>query len=211
MTAGNLMVSYAPGTTVVIPRATLIDVRIAGSSVVCRFDGAPDRHLGPFPTDEETMQVCRRVVHALASETSVLDVTQPAPPTPLPHDLEPPKPLSALTRDDVLKMHTHYNGLIAKELEFCFKYLNFYIGLLSALVAATLTGLLQFTLPHPRGLLLLLGPLLVIVLAVVGYKTVRVFYRRYMEAWITSLNVDEMLGLRTDVSTLFRTKNLVGF
>ena len=145
--------------------------------------------VGPFPTDEETMQVCRRVVHALASETSVLDVTQPAPPTPLPNDLEPPKPLSALTRDDVLKMHTHYNGLIAKELEFCFKYLNFYIGLLSALVAATLTGLLPFTLPHPRGLLLLLGPLLVIVLAVVGYKTVRVFYRRYMEAWITSLKV----------------------
>ena len=31
--------SYAPGTTVVIPRATLIDVRIAGSSIVCRFDG----------------------------------------------------------------------------------------------------------------------------------------------------------------------------
>ena len=87
-----------------------------------------------------------------------------------------------------------------KELEFCFKYLNFYIGLLSALVAATLTGLLQFTLPHPRGLLLLLGPLLVIVLAVVGYKTVRVFYRRYMEAWITSLNVDEMLGLRTTLT-----------
>jgi hypothetical protein len=106
------------------------------------------------------------------------------------------QPRTELTRDDLFKLHQHYNGLVREELEFCFKYFNFYIGLLSALVAATITGFFQFALTSQRGLLLFIGPVLVVVLAVVGYNMVRVFYRRYIEAWITSLNIDAMLGLR---------------
>jgi hypothetical protein len=45
-------------------------------------------------------------------------------------------------------------------------------------------------------LLLLIGPGLLVTLEVLGYMTVRVFYHRFIEAWITSLNIDAMLGLR---------------
>jgi hypothetical protein len=60
-----------------------------------------------------------------------------------------------------------------------------------------ITAVFQFKAPYPLGLLLLVGPTLVVSLAILGYKTVRVFYRRFIEAWITSLNVDAMLGLRS--------------
>jgi hypothetical protein len=46
-----------------------------------------------------------------------------------------------------------------------------------------------------RGLLLLFGPLLMIFLTIIGYLTVRVFYRRHIEAWVTSVNIEKMLTM----------------
>jgi len=43
-----------------------------------------------------------------------------------------------------------------------YKYLNFYVGLNSALLAATIAGLLRQAEGDKKGLLLLFGPLLII-------------------------------------------------
>jgi hypothetical protein len=57
--------------------------------------------------------------------------------------------------NDLRKEYREYSQ---RSLDKCFSYLNFYIGLLAALLAATLTGLLQVQPGDPRALLLLTGP-----------------------------------------------------
>lgn len=104
-----------------------------------------------------------------------------------------------LTRPELLGLHSHYSSVVKDELNFCYQYLNFYIGLLSAILAATLAGLLNVHYVHYgdiRGLTLLLGPILTVVLALIGYLNVRVFYRRFVEAWVTTINIESMLQMR---------------
>jgi hypothetical protein len=104
--------------------------------------------------------------------------------------------INCIKRDEIFSLHEHYESVITEQLSFCFRYLNFYIALLSAMIAATITGLLKVEGGELLGLTLLIGPILVIFLAKVGYKTIEVFYRRFIEAWITVLNIEEMLGLK---------------
>jgi hypothetical protein len=59
----------------------------------------------------------------------------------------------------------------------------------------TIAGLLRQAQGDKKGLLLLVGPLLIIALTLIGYRTIRVFYRRFVEAWITSPNIESMLML----------------
>jgi hypothetical protein len=101
-----------------------------------------------------------------------------------------------LTRQELLTFHVHYESVTRERLNFCYQYLNFYTGLLSAILAATLAGLLSIKFGEIRGIALLLGPLLTLVLATVGYLSVRVFYRSYTRAWVTRRNIEAMLGLR---------------
>ena len=108
--------------------------------------------------------------------------------------------VARVTRSELLDLHKRYADEVNQQLEFCFSYLNFYTGLLSALLAGVLTGLLSLKLHGSLALVLLVGPALICILAVIGYSTVRVFYRRYIEAWITSRNLEEMLGLRPSPS-----------
>jgi hypothetical protein len=104
--------------------------------------------------------------------------------------------VTGVKRRELLDLHKRYADEVNQQLEFCFSYLNFYTSLLSALLAGVLTGLLSLK-PHGSlALVLLIGPTLICILALSGYSTVRVFYRRYIEAWITSRNLEEMLGLR---------------
>lgn len=101
-----------------------------------------------------------------------------------------------LNRSDLLDLYKHsWSGLQA-ELSFCQQYLNFYSGLLSALLAATLAGLLSIAVADWRGLALLLGPALIFVLAWNGYQTVRTFYSRFVQAWVTNINLESMLSIR---------------
>jgi hypothetical protein len=100
-----------------------------------------------------------------------------------------------LTSETLLQLYEHYKSELRSELEFTYKYLNFYIGLNSALLAATIAGLLRQAEGDKKGLLLLFGPLLIIGLTLIGYRTIRVFYRRFIEAWITSVNIESMLTL----------------
>lgn len=105
-----------------------------------------------------------------------------------------------LTRGTLLQLYEHYKSELRSDLEFTYKYLNFYVGLNSALLAATIAGLLRQASGDKKGLLLLFGPLLIIGLTLIGYRTIRVFYRRFIEAWITSVNIENMLTLSGDVS-----------
>src|SRR5262249_36996359 len=100
-----------------------------------------------------------------------------------------------LTSGTLLQLYEHYKRELRSELEFTYKYLNFYVGLNSALLVATISGLLRQTEGDKKGLLLLFGPLLIIGLTLIGYRTIRVFYRRFIEAWITSVNIEGMLTL----------------
>jgi hypothetical protein len=101
-----------------------------------------------------------------------------------------------LTHPDLIDLYKHYWSVLHAELGFCHQYLNFYSGLLSALLAATLAGLLSLKFRGFDELALLLGPLLIGVFAFNGYQTVKVFYIRFVEAWVTTLNLESMLGIR---------------
>jgi len=96
----------------------------------------------------------------------------------------------------LIDLYKHYWSVLHAELGFCHQYLNFYSGLLSAILAATLAGLLGLKFRGWDELTLLLGPILIGVLAYNGYNTVKTFYRRFVEAWVTTLNLESMLGIR---------------
>ena len=105
-----------------------------------------------------------------------------------------------LTSGALLQLYEHYKSELRSDLEFTYKYLNFYVGLNSALLAATIAGLLRQAEGDKKDLLLLFGPLLIIGLTLIGYRTIRVFYRRFIEAWITSVNIESMLTLSDAVN-----------
>jgi hypothetical protein len=110
-----------------------------------------------------------------------------------------------LSRQELFDLHTHYESVVKDMLDLCFQYLNFYTGLLVAILAATLTGFLSFQPDDTRFLALLLGPLLTVFLANLGYANVKVFYSRYIQAWVATINIESMLGLRYS-SFLFQGK-----
>jgi len=80
-------------------------------------------------------------------------------------------------------------------LDFAHRNLSFYVGLLSAILAAVLAGFLHVGTGDTRALWLLAGPGLAVCLAEVGYSTVRVFYHRFIGAYFTLLSIQRMLRL----------------
>ena len=100
-----------------------------------------------------------------------------------------------LDRAELLILHEHYANEMRSSLDFAHKYLSFYVGLLSAILAAVLAGFLRMGAGDLRLLWLLIGPGLAICLAEVGYSTVEVFYHRFIDAYFTLLNVQRMLRL----------------
>jgi hypothetical protein len=96
----------------------------------------------------------------------------------------------------LIDLYKHYWSVLHTELGFCHQYLNFYSGLLSAILAATLAGLLSLKFRGLDELTLLIGPILIGVLAYNGYNTVKTFYKRFVEVWVTTLNLESMLGIR---------------
>jgi hypothetical protein len=101
----------------------------------------------------------------------------------------------ALAAETLLQLHKHYTSELRSDLEFAYKYLNFYVGLNSAILAATVAGLLRQDEGDKKGLLLLFGPFLIIGLTIIGYRTIKVFYRRFIEAWLTTVNIEKMLTI----------------
>lgn len=101
-----------------------------------------------------------------------------------------------LSRSQMLDLYKHFWTVLLTELSFCHQYLNFYTGLLSAILAATILGFLNMKFGDLHALALLLGPVLIIILAINGYSTVETFYRRFAEAWVTTINIESMLRIR---------------
>lgn len=101
-----------------------------------------------------------------------------------------------IQRQELLSLHSHYETVIKDELDLFFKYFNFYIGLLSAMVAATLAGFvnLKEALHNNIKYVLTLGPFLIISLCILGYYFIRVYYRRFLEALVTLINIKSMLN-----------------
>ena len=98
-------------------------------------------------------------------------------------------------RQELIDLHTHYESVVKDELDLFFKYFNFYIGLLSAMIAATLAGFfsLKESLHGNIKYVLTLGPFLIISLSILGYYFIRVYYRRFLEAIVTLINIKSML------------------
>jgi hypothetical protein len=120
---------------------------------------------------------------------------------------EPLDPQAAVTRDELFQLHEHYETVAKDERDFFFRYLNFYSGLLAAILAATLTGLLGLSRSSPDSLLelllligLLIGPTLIITVSYVGYPMLAVCHLRYLQASVTTTNIREMLGLKGSVT-----------
>jgi len=100
-----------------------------------------------------------------------------------------------LNRAELLTLHEHYANEMRSSLDFAHKNLSFYVGLLSAILAAVLAGFLRMGAGDLRLLWLLIGPGLAICLAEVGYSTVEVFYHRFIDAYFTLFNIQRMLRL----------------
>jgi hypothetical protein len=96
-----------------------------------------------------------------------------------------------LGRETLLKLYDQQLIEIRACLDFAHRNLAFYAGLPSAILA----GLLNATFGQQRVLALLIGPALILVLAEVGHSVATAFYHRFIDATLTALNVQEMLGL----------------
>jgi type IV secretory pathway TrbD component len=94
-----------------------------------------------------------------------------------------------LDRAELLVLHEHYATEMRASLDFAHQNLSFYVGLLSAILAAVLAGILKAGSGDLRALWLLIGSGLAVWLAEVGYSTVRVFYHRFIDAYLTLFNV----------------------
>jgi len=102
-----------------------------------------------------------------------------------------------LNRGELLELYTHFRSVAKDELNLLYQYLNFYVGLLSVILAATLTGVLgaQSLNRSIRELYLLVGPLLILSFSRIGFSTVNVFYWRFVQAWVSTANIEAMLQL----------------
>jgi hypothetical protein len=100
-----------------------------------------------------------------------------------------------LSREELLDLYKHYRNSIKDEIDFFHKFFNFYVGLLSAILAVTITGFLKIDDGEMLKLALLAGPILILVLSCIGYSNAKTFYRRFAEAWVTTINIESMLDL----------------
>lgn len=110
------------------------------------------------------------------------------------------QPFSSLSRNELIELYKHYDTALKDELDFCHRYLNFYIGLLSTILALTMTGLVDVSRGDAFGLALVVGPLLAVVLACIGYSNFQIFYRRFTEAWVTKANIEGLLDYSAAVT-----------
>lgn len=107
---------------------------------------------------------------------------------------ELPKTLENEDIELIIDLRKKYETEQKDYLNLSFQYLNFYTGLLIAILGATIAGLVQTQSGNVRDLVLIAGPVIVILLGILGYENVRVFFTRFIEAWVTLRNIEEILG-----------------
>lgn len=111
----------------------------------------------------------------------------------------------AFDREELLRLYDIQRAAVKDELSFAYQYLSFYIGLIAAILGATLAGFLNLGDGDWRGVALLAGPMVAIILGQLGALTVSVFYRRFSEAWVSEINLATLLQL-SDVDTWVHTE-----
>jgi hypothetical protein len=99
------------------------------------------------------------------------------------------------TRSELLTIYDQHQQASGTWITISFAYMNFYVGLLSAILVVTLIGLAQVPRGDNRSFLLLVGPALVVILAKSGFGTVRAMYGRFFQQWITLQNIEAVMGL----------------
>jgi hypothetical protein len=114
---------------------------------------------------------------------------------------------AVVTRTEIFELYKYYEAAAKEERDFFFRYLHFYTGLFSAILAVTLTGLLSLSKsslnpPLKLSLLtgLLIGPILIIILDRKGFPMLAICFRRFLQAWVTAINLQAMLGFRGRIS-----------
>ncbi len=105
-----------------------------------------------------------------------------------------PEASNSLPRSDLINLQNRYDAKVRDYLSLYYQYLNFYTGLLSTIIGVTIAGILQASRGELRSLVLLVGPVITVTIAKVGYNNVKVMYARAVEAWVTMRNIEEMLG-----------------
>jgi hypothetical protein len=100
-----------------------------------------------------------------------------------------------IKRVELLHHYDTQHTTARDELSFAYQYLSFYISLIGAIIGATLLGYLNLAEGDRRGLALLAGPAMTVILGRLGSQTVNVFYRRFAEAWVSEMNIASLLGL----------------
>jgi hypothetical protein len=122
-------------------------------------------------------------------------------------EIESRDPQTCVTREELFQLHKHYETVARDERDFFFRYLNFYVGLLVAILAVTLTGLLGISRASLDPLLklllmcgLLIGPILTIIFSYIGFPVLVACHRRYVEARVTTINILVMLGLKGSIT-----------
>ena len=110
-------------------------------------------------------------------------------------DTEKEEEGTKLDRADLLRLHEHCANEIRTSLDFAHRNLSFYVGLLSAVLAGVVAGLLSVDPGDRRVFALLIGVGLMVALAEVGYSTVAAFYHRFVDGYFTLVNIQQMLRL----------------
>jgi hypothetical protein len=74
MESSNLLVIHKEGCAISISRSSLIETKVEEKSVVFRLTGSEQR-LGPFESNSCAIQVFTKIVRAIASSASILDLS----------------------------------------------------------------------------------------------------------------------------------------
>lgn len=94
----------------------------------------------------------------------------------------------------LVELRNRYETEQKDYLKISYQYFNFYTGFIIAILGVTIITIVQATPGQIRNIVMISGPILAILLSVLGFATVKVFYRRFIEAWVTLRNIEEMLG-----------------
>jgi hypothetical protein len=113
---------------------------------------------------------------------------------PLDGEVDDPMPEgpAPAERDELLRLLEHYEGAFRTHLDLTHKYFSIYLTLMIVVLGGALAAVAQ---PGPTEDVIAVAPLTVCALAVLCRRVVVVFYRRHVEAWMTTENIRAVLGL----------------
>jgi hypothetical protein len=114
----------------------------------------------------------------------------------------------AIRQSEAVSLLSLFAEEVNRELHLIYNYSNFFVAVMTTILGVTIAALFNKDL-RPQALpWLLLGPGLVMALSALGWANVRIFYDRFLEAWIARLNLEHALSLRANTAFAERTVKL---